>query len=202
MIYSMGNMEYFEICEITPNIQCPNCVTYWQKGMVYCTRGTCLRPSDKVRKLSSERNDVLSIPNYVIRKGPSHGRRHGNTERQRIYHAADVSSRKAEKKGFTSILDRFLKCLIHRRSQMDIGWTEDHCARLDEIAAEEHSYIATAAERTRRENTWVLALNSSGPNGPMNQREDYLEAKRICERLFQESGQPHHRLHPREQVRS
>ena len=27
MIYSMGNMEYFEICEITPNIQCPNCMT-------------------------------------------------------------------------------------------------------------------------------------------------------------------------------
>ena len=24
--------------------------------------------------------------------------------------------------------------------------------------------------------TWVLVLNSSGPNGPMNQREDYHEA--------------------------
>ena len=55
---------------------------------------------------------------------------------------------------------------------MDIGWTEDHCARLDEIAAEDHSFFATAAERTRRENIWVLVLNSSGPNGPMNQRED------------------------------
>ena len=55
---------------------------------------------------------------------------------------------------------------------MDIGWTEDHCARLDEIAAEDHCYIATA-ERARRENTWVLVLNSSGPNGPMSQREDY-----------------------------
>ena len=34
MIYSMGNMEYFEICEITPKIQCPNCMTYWTKGIV------------------------------------------------------------------------------------------------------------------------------------------------------------------------
>ena len=25
MIYNMGNMEYFEICEITAKIQCPNC---------------------------------------------------------------------------------------------------------------------------------------------------------------------------------
>ena len=48
---------------------------------------------------------------------------------------------------------------------------------------------------------WVLALDVSGPNGPMNQREYCQEAKRICERRFQESGQPHLRLHPREQVR-
>ena len=68
--------------------------------------------------------------------------------------------------------------------------------------AEDHSYIATAAEQQRRENTWVLMLNSSGPNGPMNQRGDYAEAKKICQRLYQESGQAHRRLHPREQVRS
>ena len=84
---------------------------------------------------------------------------------------------------------------------MDIGWTEDHCARLDDIAAEDHSYIATAAERARRKNTWVLVLNSSGPNGPMNQREDDQDAIRIKERLFQEPGHANPRLHPREQVR-
>ena len=66
MIYSMGNMEHFEICEISPNIQCPNCMTYWPKGIVYCTCGACLRPSDKVRILNSDRYDVLSISNYVI----------------------------------------------------------------------------------------------------------------------------------------
>ena len=69
---SMGNMESFEICEITPTIQC------------HCTCGTCLRLSNKIRKLNRDRNDVLSIPNYVIKKGPSHGARHGNTVRQRI----------------------------------------------------------------------------------------------------------------------
>ena len=69
---------------------------------------------------------------------------------------------------------------------------EDHCARLDEIAAEDHSYIVTAAERARRENTWVV-LDSSGPIVPMNQKEDYQEVKNICERLFQESDQARHR---------
>ena len=191
-----GKMKYFEICEITPNIRCSNCMTHWPKGLVYCTHGTCLRPSDKVRKLNSDRYDVLSIPNYVIKKGPSHGARHGNTERHRI-HAAHVSCKKAEKKACTTTLDRFLKCLIYRRSKMDIGWTEDHSARLDEIAAEDHSYIATASERTRRENTLVLVLNSSGPNGPMSQREDQQEAMRIKEPLYQEPGHANPRLRPR-----
>ena len=47
MIYSMGNMEYFEMFEITPKVQCQHCMTYWTKGIVHCTCGTCLRPSDK-----------------------------------------------------------------------------------------------------------------------------------------------------------
>ena len=85
MIYSMRNMEYVEICDITSRVQCHNSLKYWTTSIVCCTFGTCLRPSDKNRKLNKDRFDVLSIPNYVIKNGPSHGARHGNTERQRIY---------------------------------------------------------------------------------------------------------------------
>ena len=85
---------------MTPKVQCHNCMTYWKKGIVYCICGTCLRPTDTTRKLSKDRFDVLSIPNYVIKKGPSHGARHGNTEKQRIRHAAHVSAKKAVNKGF------------------------------------------------------------------------------------------------------
>ena len=95
-ICSMGNMQYFEMCEIIPEVQCHICMTYWTKGIVYCTCGTCLRPSDKNRTLKKDRFDVLPIPNYVIKKGPSHGARRGNTERQRIYHA--VSHLKRQRK--------------------------------------------------------------------------------------------------------
>ena len=86
MIYSIRNMEYFEICEITPNIQCSNCMTYWPKG--------------------------------ITRK-----------------------------------------------------------------------HLGSRAKQF-------------GTKGPMNQREYYEEAKKFCQRLSQESGQAHHRLHPREQGRS
>ena len=46
MIYSVGNMKHCENCEITPEVQCHNCMTYWTKGIVYCICGTCLRFSD------------------------------------------------------------------------------------------------------------------------------------------------------------
>ena len=76
----------------------------------------CLRLSDKVRKLNSAPHDVLSVPNFVIKKGPSHGACHGNAERQLIYHATHLSSQKAKKKEYKSVLDRFLKSL---RCRMD-----------------------------------------------------------------------------------
>ena len=68
-IYNMGNMEYFEMCEITSKVQCPHCTTYWTKSIVYCTCGTCLRPSDKTLKLNKDRFNAMSIPNDVIKKG-------------------------------------------------------------------------------------------------------------------------------------
>ena len=32
LISSMGNMEYFELCEISSKMQCPDCSLYWEKA--------------------------------------------------------------------------------------------------------------------------------------------------------------------------
>ena len=32
---SMGNVEYFDMCEVSPKIQCPHCLTCWTKGIVF-----------------------------------------------------------------------------------------------------------------------------------------------------------------------
>ena len=102
-IRCMGDTEYFEMCEITSKDQCQDCLLYWEIGIVYCTCGTCLRPSQMHRKLDNDRYDVLSIPNYVMKKGPSHEARHGTTERQRIYFKAHIALRKAKKHGHKTI---------------------------------------------------------------------------------------------------
>ena len=64
----------------------------------------------------------------------------------------------------------------HRESQMALGWTEEKCRYLDQLALEDQSYTATITERQRCENNWKLTINAQGPVSPTDKRNDYLEA--------------------------
>ena len=55
LIGSMGNTEYFEMREITSKAQCQDCVSYLGNRHCNCTCGTCLRPSQKNRRLNKDR---------------------------------------------------------------------------------------------------------------------------------------------------
>ena len=73
MIRELRSVELFELCETIPKVQCVHCLLYWNQGIVYCTCGQCLVESESRRKLNKLRLDALSIPNYVMKKGRSHG---------------------------------------------------------------------------------------------------------------------------------
>ena len=88
MIRELGNVELFELCEIIPKLQCSQCLLCWNQGIVYCTCGQFLVESESRRKFNKLGLDALSIPHYVIKKGATHGARHGKTEVQREYHLA------------------------------------------------------------------------------------------------------------------
>ena len=89
---------------------------------------------------NKDRFDTLSIPNCVIKKGPAHGARHGNTEEQRIHHMAYSAWKKSRKKKNDGVLDRFLNSPRYRASQVEHGWTEELCAKHDALAQEDRSY--------------------------------------------------------------
>ena len=84
----MGNVELFALCKTTPEVQCSHCLLYWNQGIVYCTCGQCLDFSESRRHFHKLRLDALSIPHFVIKKGTTHGARHGKTEVQREYQLA------------------------------------------------------------------------------------------------------------------
>ena len=68
MIKDMGNVEPFELFETIPKVQCKECLLYWNQGIVYCTCGHLLRENQSSRRILQWTLDLLSIPNYVIKK--------------------------------------------------------------------------------------------------------------------------------------
>ena len=211
MIRELGNVELFELCETTPNVQCSHSLLYWNQGFVYCTCGQCLTDSESRRKFHKLRLDALSIPNYVIKRGPFHGGRHGKTTKQREYHLAWNASKRCCKKvdsegeHFTGIHDRFLGDRVYRESQLAIGWTEQKCKEWDELARRRPYISSHFRGKEKIPRTMVSHLEQSrqtGKNGPMKLRSDFRAAVSMKNRLHHKSGeQVEERLHPDQQRR-
>ena len=149
MIRDMGNVELFELCETIPKVQCSECLLYWNQGIVCCTCGHLLRESESSRHLQQRRLDALSIPNYVIKKGRPRGARRGKTEAQKEHFMAHNARKRCIKKNFEGIHDRFQKDLTYRDSQLRIGWTEEKCIEMDELAQKNFTYRPSPEEFER-----------------------------------------------------
>ena len=100
MIRDMGNVEFFELCETIPKVQCSECFLYWNQGIVYCFCGHFLKESEASQHVHQWRLDAFSIENYVIKKGRLHGARHGKTEAQKQHFLAHNARRRCLKKKF------------------------------------------------------------------------------------------------------
>ena len=101
MIRDMGNVKLFELCETIPEVQCSECLLYWNQGIVYCTCGHLLRENKSSRHLHRWQLGILSIPNYVIKKGRPHGNRYGKIEAQREHFIAHNARNRCIKKGLS-----------------------------------------------------------------------------------------------------
>ena len=113
MIKDMGNVELFELCETIPKVQCKERHIYW---------------------------NLLSIPNYLIKKERPHGHRYGKTKEQREHFIAHNLRKRCNKRGFEGIHDRFLKDPVLRESQLEIDRTEEVCIQMDKDAQKDFTY--------------------------------------------------------------
>ena len=68
MIQDVGNVELLELFETDPKTQCKECLSYWSEGIVYCTCGHLLKEIVANRGFIEYTLDLLSIPEYVIKK--------------------------------------------------------------------------------------------------------------------------------------
>ena len=167
----MNNTEIFKLCENSSTKQCRDCNTYWEFGIVFCSCGRNSKSSQRTKELDKNNYDVSSIPGYVIKKNSSRGAKYGSSEQQRMYYKAKEMLLKdlQEKKGTDAIHPYFARWnndYKYRKSSSDIGWTEEHIMLHDIIALENHSYVATQAERIRNSTHWILTLNKEGAQQP------------------------------------
>ena len=78
MIQDVGNIELCELLETEPKTQCTTCLSYWNIGIVWCTCAHFLQKETAVnRKFVKYTMDLLSVPEYVIKKGRALGHRYG-----------------------------------------------------------------------------------------------------------------------------
>ena len=83
MIQDVGNIELCELLETEPKPQCTVCLSYWNIGILYCTCGHFLHKERGAnQQFINYTMDLLSVPEYVIKKGRPHGHRYDKKSRE------------------------------------------------------------------------------------------------------------------------
>ena len=188
MIQDMGTVDLFELCETIPKVQCSECLLHWNQGIVYCT---CvhLRENQSSRNILRWTLDLLSIPNYGIKKGRPHGNRHGETEEQRRHHIAHKLRKGCIKRVLEGIDGHFQNDSTFRDSQLGIVRTEEICIQMDKDTEKDFTYRMSQDGSFRYRQNWWISLDKSGRNEPMKLRSDFSEALTKLHRLHRESGE-------------
>ena len=89
--------------------------------------------------------DLLSVPEYVIKKGRPHGHRYGKS-RDTEYYTANQLKKKCKKRDFQGIHDLFLRDRKIRIRMIENHRDKDLCRRWDALADEDHTHHLTAQE--------------------------------------------------------
>ena len=120
MIRDVGNIELCELLETEPKTQCKACLSYWNIGILYCTCEHFLyKESGANQQFIDEPMDLLSVPEYVIKKGRPHGHRYGKKLGDKEYHTANQLKQKCKKKFLQGIHDRFIRDREFRKRMIE-----------------------------------------------------------------------------------
>ena len=134
--------------------------------------------------------DLHSIPEYVIKKGRSHGHRYGKQTGDKEYYLANQLKKKCKKKKFQGIHDQFSRDHEFRVRMIEHNRDEEVCRRWDALADEDHTYHLSEKEYFYYKNKWWLHSNKSGSDTlPLRKRSDFKQALSTLERLHQEAGE-------------
>ena len=132
MIRDVGNIELCELLE--PKTQCKVCLSYWNIGIFYCTCGHFLHKEREANQhFTNFSMDLLSVPEYVIKKGLPHGHGYGKKPGDKEYHTADQLKKRCKKEYFQRIHDRFIRDPGFRNRMIENLRDEELCRKWDAL---------------------------------------------------------------------
>ena len=144
-----------------------DCNSFTEIGIICCSCGRNLKYKRSLTTNQKANNDFTSVPGYNIKKNSSRGPKHGQSERQLMFFKAKDMQRKAKmsKNGsHPTILSRWKAQESYRTSSANHNIGEKEIMLCDQIALENHDYIATKAERIQHSKHWVLSINADDLN--------------------------------------
>ena len=194
MIREAGNFELCELFDVHPKAQCKICLSYWDVGIVYCTCGHFLQDGTEENKQFVKYTfDLLSIPNYYIKKGRPHGHRYGKKSGDHEYFIANLLKKKCKKKNFLGLHDRFIRDEKFRKNRIELGRSEEICREMDKLANEDHtSHITPDEIRVYRNNWWIRSNIVSSDTMPVRHRADFKQALSTLRRLKNQEDQAYY----------
>ena len=195
MIRDVGNIETCKLLETEPKTQCKVCLSYWDVGIVYCTCGHILRKGRGANhQFINYTMDLLSVPEYVIKKGRPHGHRYGKKPGDKEYYSANQLKKKCKKNFFQGINDRLIRDPEFRNRMIANNRDEELCRNWDALADEDHTHHVTSQEYSLYKSNWWLHSNKQGSNTVrMTHRSDFKKGIVYRATIETKKKEPHKR---------
>ena len=106
-IQEVGNVELFELFETDPETQRKEYLLYWSLAIIYCTCGHFLQETEANRGFIKCTMNLLSIPEYVMKKGRPHGHRYGKKPGDKEYYLDNQLKKKCKKSSKEFMTDSY-----------------------------------------------------------------------------------------------
>ena len=189
-LIEVGNIELCELLETESKAKCKVCSSYWDICIVYCTCGHFLRKGrEENQKFIKYTMDLVSIPDYVLKKGRPHGHRYGKKPWDNEYYIANQLNKKCKKRCFQGIRDKFIRDEQFHSRMIEKGRDEDLCRQMDDFADEDHTHHMTSHEYFYYKSDWWLRSNKTGSDTMTVQRRyDFKQALSTVQQLKQKEG--------------
>ena len=162
MIHEVGNVELCELLDMEPKAQCKVCLSYWDVGIVYCTKRALLA------KRNGGEQEICPV-------------HHGSPLDSQLLHKERATPRAPlweESQGITSTSSRTRS---RRNARRRISWesttgssatrnsariclrsvrSEELCREMDKLANEDHTHHITPEEISVYRNNWWIRSNT------------------------------------------